>query len=140
MVAVNRLTKVGHFIPMKSTYSVSEVAHVFIREIVRLHGIRRNIVSNRDAKFTSRFWKELFASLGTNLAFNTTCHPQTDGKIERVNRILEDMLRMYAMHQQRRWEEYILLVEFAYNNGYQEPLRMNLFKTLHEWSCSTRIS
>jgi transposase InsO family protein len=100
MVVVDRLTKVAHFIPVKSTYSASEVAQVFIREIVRLHGVPKKIVSDRDAKFTSKFWKELFAGLGTELAFSTTYHPQTDGQTERVNRILEDMLRMYVMHQQ----------------------------------------
>ena len=75
MVVVDRLTKVAHFIPMNSTHSASEVAHVFIRDIVRLHGVPKNIVSNRDANFTSRFWKELFTGLGTNLAFRTNSHP-----------------------------------------------------------------
>jgi len=76
MVVVDWLTKVAHFIPVKSTYLVSDVAHVFIRDIVRLHGVPRKIVSDRDAKFTSKFWKELFAGLGTELAFNTTYYPQ----------------------------------------------------------------
>ena len=78
MVVVDWLTKVTHFIPMKSTYSASDVAQVFIRDVVRLHGVARNIVSNKDAKFTSKFWKELFASLCTELAFSTTYNPQKD--------------------------------------------------------------
>lgn len=102
MVVVNKLIKVAHFIPVKTTYSASEVAQVFIGEIVRLHGVPKNIVLDMDAKFTSNFWKDLFAGLGTKLAFSTTYHPQRDGQIARVNRILEHMLRMYVMHQQRK--------------------------------------
>lgn len=65
---------------------------------MRLHGIPKNIASHKDSKFISRFWKELFTGLGSKLDFSTTYHLQTNGKIERVNRILEDMLRMYVMH------------------------------------------
>ena len=90
--------------------------------------------------FTSKFWKDLFACLGIDLAFNIAYHTHTYGKIERVNRILEDMLRMYVMHQQRRWEEYLPLVEFSYKNGYKESLKMCLFETLYRQSCITHIS
>ena len=65
MVIVDMLTKAAHFIPMKSTFSASDVAQVFIRDVVRLHGVPRKIVSDRDAKFTSKFLKELFVGLGT---------------------------------------------------------------------------
>jgi len=101
MVVVDRLTKEAHFIlVIKSTYAANDVAHVFIRDVVRLHGVPKTIVSDMDAKFTSRFWKELFAGLGTELAFNTTYHPQIDRHTNRVNMILEDILRVYVMHQQ----------------------------------------
>ena len=99
MGVVDRLTKVAHFIPLKTTYSTSDVAQVFIRYVVILHGVPKNIVSDKDAKFISNFWKELFIGLGIELAFNTTYHLQIDGQIQRVKRILEDMLRMYVMHQ-----------------------------------------
>ena len=79
MVVVNKLSKVAHFIPVKTTYSASEVAQVFIKETLRLHGFLKNIISNKDAKFTSKFWKELFACLGTKLAFSTSYHPQKSG-------------------------------------------------------------
>ena len=75
--------------------------------------------SNRDVKFTSNFWKGLFADLGTKLNFSTTYHPKTDGKIERVNQVLEYMLRMYVMDKPTKWEDYLQLVEFAYKNGQQ---------------------
>ena len=98
MVIMEMLTKVSHFILVKPTFLDSDVAHVFIRDMVRLHGVSKNILSDRDVKFTSRFWKELFLGLGTELAFNTTYHSQTDGQAERLSRIL-DMFRMYVMHQ-----------------------------------------
>eukprot|EP00253_Pinus_taeda_P005955 PITA_05955 len=100
MAVVGRLTKVAHFILVKYTYSTSDVAQVFMRDVVRLHDVPKKIVSDMDAKFTSKFWKELFAGLGTKLDFSTTYHPQTDGQTKRVNKILENMLRMYVMHQQ----------------------------------------
>ena len=85
----------------------------------------------RGCKFTSKFWKDLFASLGTKLGFSTTYHSQTDRQTKRVNRILEDMLRIYVMHQQQKLEDYLPLVEFAYNNGYQEYMRMSAFEEMY---------
>ena len=77
MVIMDMLTKDAYFIPVKYTFSASHVALVFIRDVVRLHSVPKKIVSDKDVKFTSRFWKELFASLGIDLAFNTTYHPHT---------------------------------------------------------------
>ena len=131
MVVVEILTKVAHFIPVKPTYLASDVAQVFIRDVVILHVFMKNIVSDRDAKFTSKFWKYLFVVLGVNMAFITTYRLQTNGQTEKVNEILEDVLRMYLVHQQRRWAEYLQLVEFTYNNIYQESLRMSLFEALY---------
>jgi len=99
MVVVDRLSKVAHFILVKTTYSSSDITHVFIKEIMQLHGVPKNIVSDRDAKFTSKFWKELFVGLGTNIAFITTYHQNKNGQTERVSKILEDMLSMYVMEQ-----------------------------------------
>ena len=75
LVVVEKLSKVALFIEKKYTNSTSEVAKIFIKEIVRLNGLPKTFVSDRDAKFTSRFWKELFAGFGTKLAFTTTYHP-----------------------------------------------------------------
>ena len=96
-----------------------------------LHVVSNKIISDKDAKFTSRFWKQLFVGLVTKLDFSTTYHSQTNGQIKRVNKILEDMFRMYVMHKQRKWEEYLPLVEFSYNNGYRDYLRMSLFEDLY---------
>jgi hypothetical protein len=80
------------------------------------------------------------AGLETKLLFSTTYHPQTDGQTERVNQILEDMLRMHVMHQPRKWEDYLPLVEFAYNNGYQASLKMSPFEVLYGRQCNTPVS
>lgn len=79
MVIMDRLKKVAHFIPVKSTFSSNDVSHVFIVDVVRLHGVPKKIVSDKDEKFTSNFWKELFARLGIEMAFSTTYHLQTFG-------------------------------------------------------------
>ena len=118
MVTVDRLTKVAHFSPVRSSYNASFVARIFMEDIIRLHGIPRRIISDRDPVFTSALWTSLQCALGTQLNFSSTYHPQTDGQTERVNQILEDMLRMYVMDQQSHWEDYLYLVEFAYNNRY----------------------
>jgi len=97
MVVVDKLSKAAHFIPIKSTYKVVNIADVFMKEVFRLHGIPKVIISDRDVKFTGNFWKNLFQGLNTKLNFSIAYHPQTDGKTERVNQVLEDMLRMYVM-------------------------------------------
>lgn len=81
--------------------------------VVRLHGVPKKFLLDRDAKFTSKFWKDLFSRLGTELAFIIAYHLQTYGKTERDNRILEDTLRMYVMHKQWKWDQYLPLVEFS---------------------------
>ncbi|GFS41476.1 hypothetical protein Acr_00g0074550 [Actinidia rufa] len=91
-VIVDRLTKSAHFLPVKTTYSLSKYANLYIAEIIRLHGTPVSIVSDRDPRFTSKFWKSLQRALGTELSFSTAFHPQTDGQSERTIQTLEDML------------------------------------------------
>ena len=110
MVVVENLTKESHFIPVKSTYKDDAIAKIFMSEIFRLQGLPKEIVSDKDPKFTSNFWKGLFAYLGTKLNFNTSYHPQTDGHTKRVNQVLEDMFRMYVMDNPTRWDDYLHLV------------------------------
>ena len=110
MVVVDKLTKEDCFISVKSTHKTNDIAKIFMKEIFRLHGFPKAIVSNRDPKFTSNFWKGMFADLGTNLNFSIAYHPQTDGKTERVNQVLEYMLRMYVIDKPSKWEDYLHLV------------------------------
>ena len=98
------------------------------------------IVSNRDPKFTLNFWKGLFKGFRTNLNFSTAYHPESDGQTERVNRVIEDILRMYVMDKPSRWEDYLHLVEFTYNNGYHTSLKMNPFEALYGRNCNTPMS
>ncbi|CAL9006102.1 unnamed protein product [Prunus brigantina] len=97
-VIVDRLTKSAHFLPVKETYPLSRLAKLFVDEIIRLHGAPVSIVSDRDARFTSRFWKCLHEAMGTRLRFSTAFHPQTDGQSERTIQTLEDMLRSCVLH------------------------------------------
>ena len=131
MVVVDKLSKAAHFIPVQSTYMAVQIAHIFMKNVFRLHGLPKIIISDRDVKFTSAFWKALFAELGTQLNFSTAYHPQTDGQTESVNQVLEDMLRACVMQKPTQWEDYLHLVEFAYNNGYHTSIQMSPFEVLY---------
>jgi hypothetical protein len=96
-VIVDRLTKVAHFLPVHTTDKAQKYVELYIDWIVCLHGLPRTIVSDRGAQFVARFWKQLQESLGTKLIRSSAYHPQTDGQTERVNQILEDMLRACAI-------------------------------------------
>jgi hypothetical protein len=140
MVVVEKLMKSAHFISLETNHKETDVVDIFMKEVARLHGIPKTIVSNRDPKFTSSFWKGLFKGFITNLNFSTTYHPKSDGQTERVNKVIEDMLRMYVMDKPSKWEDYLHLVEFAYNNGYQASLKMSPFESLYGRKCNTPIS
>jgi hypothetical protein len=97
MVVVDKLTKASHFIPVKSTHKATNIVEIYMREITKLHCVPKTIVSHRDSKFTSNFWKGVFKGFGTNIKFSIVYHPEIDGQTERVNQVIEDMLRMYVM-------------------------------------------
>src|SRR3954471_9334698 len=92
-VIVDRLTKSAHFLPIRMTDSVAKLSQLYLQEIVQLHGVPLSILSDRDSRFTSRFWDSFQTAMGTELRMSTAYHPQTDGQSERVIQILEDMLR-----------------------------------------------
>ena len=106
------------------TFTLEEFYWLYIREIVRLHGVPVSIVSDRDPRFTSHFWKSFQKAKGTRLTMSTAFHPQTDGQSDRTIQILEDMLRVCVLDHKGSREEHLPLVEFAYNNSYQASIQM----------------
>ena len=94
---VDRLTKTTHFLSFSTKWSVAKLARYYVREVVRLHGVPVSIVSDRDARFTYRFWQSFQEAMGTELQMSSAYHPQMDGQSERTIQILEDMLRAYCM-------------------------------------------
>ncbi|GJU50500.1 putative nucleotidyltransferase, ribonuclease H [Tanacetum coccineum] len=138
-VVVDRLTKSAHFLPIRKNYGISKLAEIFQQEIVRLHGTPTSIVSDRDPKFTSHFWKGLQKAWGTRLKFSTAFHPQTDGQSERTIQTLEDMLRACALEWTGSWDEYLCLVEFAYNNSWHASIKAAPFELLYGRKCRAPI-
>src|SRR4051794_9398690 len=110
-----------------------------MKRIVCLHGVPKSIVSDRGTQFTSHFWKQLHESLGTRLEFSTAFHPQTDGRTERVNQILEDMLRACVLDYGSSWGDNLPYAEFSYNNSYQASIEMALLEALYGKKCTTPL-
>ena len=138
-VVVDRLTKSAHFLPVRTDYSLDKLAELYIKEVVRLHGILVSIISDRDPRFTSRFWGKLQEAMGTRLNFSTAFHPQTEGQSERVIQILEDMLRSCAIDYEGSWDRHIPLVEFVYNNSFQSSIGMAPYEALYGRKCRTPL-
>nr|AAP50978.1 putative polyprotein [Oryza sativa Japonica Group]ABF97988.1 retrotransposon protein, putative, Ty3-gypsy subclass [Oryza sativa Japonica Group] len=138
-VIVDRLTKVAHFIPVKTTYSGRRLAELYMARIVCLHGVPKKIVSDRGSQFTSKFWKKLQVEMGSKLNFSTAYHLQTDGQTERVNKILEDMLRACALDFGGSWDKNLPYAEFSYNNSYQASLQMAPYEALYGRKCRTPL-
>ncbi|KAA3484134.1 DNA/RNA polymerases superfamily protein [Gossypium australe] len=138
-VVVDRLTKSAHFILIRSNYSLDRLAELYISEIVKLHGAPLSIVSDKDPRFTSCFWKKLQEALGTKLHFSTAFHPQTDGQSERFIQILEDMLRCCILAFNDTWEQYMTLIEFSNNNSFQSSIKMAPYEALYGRKCRTPL-
>ena len=132
---LERLTKSTHFIHVRSNRTVNLLAKLFVKEIIKLHGVPTSIVSDRDPLFASGFWKSLQKALGTKLNFSTAYHPQSDGQTKCVNQTLEDLLRACVLDVGGSWEDQISLVEFSYNNSFQSSIGMTPFEALYGRLC-----
>ncbi|WVZ63809.1 hypothetical protein U9M48_013414 [Paspalum notatum var. saurae] len=139
-VIIDRLTNSAHFLPVKTYYTAGTYAEIYISRIVSLHGVPQTITSDRGSLFVSRFWEHLQTALGTKLIRSSAYHPQTSGQVERVNQILEDMLRACALTYSTKWDECLPLAEFAYNNSYQKSLDMASFEALYGRRCRTPLN
>ena len=139
-VIIDRLSKVAHFLPVKETIRAEQLAELYLARIVSLHGIPKRIVSDRGSLFTSRFWESFQLALGTRISFSTAYHPQTGGQTERVNQILEDMLRACVLSLGANWEKSLPFAEFSYNNSYQSSLGMAPFELLYGRKCRTPLN
>jgi hypothetical protein len=117
-VIVDRLTKSAHLISVHTKYLVEKYAEIYIARVLYLHGIPKMIIFDRGSQFVAHFWEQLHTSIGTHLIHSLSYHPQTDGQTERVNQILEDMLRACVMEQPDRWNKNLPWAEFSYNNSY----------------------
>nr|KYP60030.1 Transposon Ty3-I Gag-Pol polyprotein [Cajanus cajan] len=138
-VVVDRFSKMTHFIPCHKVDDTSNIAKLFFQEVVRLHGLPKTIVSNRDVKFLSHFWKTLWARLETKLLFSTTCHPQTDGQTKVVNRSLGAMLREILKGNKKSWDDYLPHVEFAYNRVVHKTTKMSPFEIVYGFNPLTPL-
>jgi hypothetical protein len=126
-VVIDHFSKMTHFISYHKSDNASHDADLFFTEIIRLHGVPNTIVLDRDTKFLSHFWRTLWFKLGTKLLFSTTCHPQTDGQTEVVNRTLSTMLWAILKTILKLWEECLPHIEFVYNRSIHSTMKVSLF-------------
>nr|GEU35342.1 retrotransposon protein, putative, Ty3-gypsy subclass [Tanacetum cinerariifolium] len=130
-VIVDRLTKSAYFLPMRHDYKMDRLARLYLNEIVARHGVLILIISDRDSRFTSRFWQSMQEALGTRLDMSTTYHPQTDGQSERTIQTLKDMLKACILDFKGSWDVHLLLVEFLYKNSFNSRVRCGPFEALY---------
>nr|GEW26583.1 putative reverse transcriptase domain-containing protein [Tanacetum cinerariifolium] len=138
-VIVDRLTKYAYFLPMCEDYKMDILARLYLNEIVSRHGVPILIISDRDSRFTSRFWQSMKKALGTRLDMSMAYCPQIDGQSEHTIWTLEDMLRACILDFEGSWDVYLLLVEFSYNNSYHSSVRCASFEALYGRKCRSPI-
>ncbi|GJW73880.1 putative reverse transcriptase domain-containing protein [Tanacetum coccineum] len=138
-VIVDRLTKSAHFLPMRETDPMEKLMKLYMKEVVTRHGVPVSIISDRDGRFTSLFWKALNKALGTRLDMSTAYHPETDGQSERTIQTLEDMLRACVLDFGKNWDRHLPLVEFSYNNSYHTSIKAAPFEALYGRKCRSPV-
>ena len=117
VVMVDKLTKMTYYHPTTTTVNAVDLANIFINRIIRLHGFPSKIITDRDPRFTSNFWKSFWQQTKTKLNISSAYHPETDGQTERQNRTLEQMLRSYVNPFHSDWDQHLAALEMAFNNS-----------------------
>ena len=130
-VVVDRFSKMAHFIPCKKTTDAVQVSQLFFREIYRLHGLPLSIVSDRDSRFLSHFWRSLWKLLRTSLDMSSAYHPQSDGQTEVTNRSLGDMLRCLVGDNIKSWDTILCKAEFAHNHAVNRSTLFSPFRIIY---------
>ncbi|KAJ0480216.1 putative nucleotidyltransferase, Ribonuclease H [Helianthus annuus] len=138
-VIVDRLTKSAHFLPIREKDSMKTLAELYIKEVVARHGVPVSIISDRDGRFISRFWRSFQKAFGSRVDLSTAYHPQTDGQSERTIQTLEDMLRACVMDFGGNWDTHLPLVEFSYNNSYHTSIKAAPFEALYGRKCRSPL-
>nr|GEX38839.1 hypothetical protein [Tanacetum cinerariifolium] len=138
-IIVDRLTKSAYFLPMSEDDTLEKLTRQYLKEVVSKHGVLVSIISDRDIKFTSHFWKSLNKALGTRLDMSTTYYPEIDGQSERTIQTLEDMIRACVLDFGKCWDKHLLLVEFSYNNSYHTSIKAASFEALYRHKCRSPI-
>lgn len=131
LVVVDRLSKYSHFSALAHPFTEAKVAQVFIANVFKLHGMPTSILSDRDPIFTSAFWKELFKLQGSTPQMSSSCHPQSDGQTEIVNKCLENYLRCFAQDRPKHWSSWLPCVEYWYNTTWHPSIRMTPFEAVY---------
>jgi hypothetical protein len=136
---MDRFSKMAHFIACHKTDDAINIADLFFREVIRLHGLPRSIVSDRDVKFLSYFWKVLWGKLETKLLYSTTCHSQTDGQTKVVNRTLIQLLRAIIQKNLKNWEDCLPFIEFVYNRSVHSTTDYSPFEIVYGFNPLTPL-
>lgn len=131
LVVVDRLSKFAHFLTLTHPFTAKVAVEKFVERVIKLHGLPRSIISDRDPIFISRFWQEFFQMSGTKLKLSSAYHPQTDEQTEVVNRCVEQYLRCFVHQWPRKWSTYIPWVELWYNTTYHASIGMTPFQALY---------
>lgn len=130
-VIVDHLTKICRFIPTKNMINTLELSKLFIENVYKLYGALASIISDRDGKFDNHFWRAVFQKLEAKLNLSTKDHPQTDGQMERVSQVLEDMLRAYIRKKKTNWEDYLPILKISYNSAKHVTMGFSPFMLMY---------